>query len=350
MTNPRRTLVCPETTPYYHVYTRCVRRAFLCGVDAVSDNDYSHRKAWISERLATLAEVFAIKIASYAILSNHYHLVVYIDVKAPQQWSTDEVLERWTRLSGLPYLVQKLQSGTEMSKAERSVAMKLVEERRRRLGDLSWFMRFLNEYIARRANKEDGCKGRFFESRFKSQALLDEQAILTCMAYVDLNPIRAGVATSLESSDWTSIQQRIRESKPVKTSATSGKKEIDSHQEPAAKTPTPTLMPFSRSSQDWDSIPFTYIDYLALIDWTGRTVSGDKRGAIDRNFPSLLCSAEVDPQHWLDHMRINGNRFVHAVGKPDNLRDFAQKIKRSWLHGIVAAEKLFKVNQKPSYR
>lgn len=349
MTYPRRALVCPETTPYYHVYTRCVRRAFLCGIDPVSDNDYSHRKEWISQRLAVLAEAFAIKIASYAIMSNHYHLVVYIDVKAAQRWSTEDVIEHWTRVSGLPNLVKKFQSGTEMSKAERTIAMKLVEERRRRLCNLSWFMRYLNEYIARRANKEDGCKGRFFESRFKSQALLDEQAILTCMAYVDLNPIRASVATSPETSDWTSIQQRIRESSPDTSSAVSDEKMADTRKEPADKPRIPKLMAFSRTSHDWDAIPYTYSDYLALVDWTWRADRVDKRSSINKDIPSLLLSTEIHPQHWLDHMCINGNHFVHAVGKPDNLRDFAKKMKRNWLHGLAVAEKLFNLNIKLSY-
>jgi len=68
----------------------------------------------------------------------------------------------------------------------------------------------LNEYISKRANIEDNCTGHFWESRFKSQALLDERALLTCMAYVDLNPIRACMAKTPETSEYTSIQERIK--------------------------------------------------------------------------------------------------------------------------------------------
>ena len=144
-------------------------------------------------------------------MSNHYHLVVCLDVETPKTWSVDEVLDRWCLLFKGPEVVRRYRAGGTLSETDYSALSDYAESYRERLSDLSWYMKCLNETIARRANEEDGCKGHFWESRFKCQALLDEVAVITAMAYVDLNPIRAKMAKDIPSSDKTSIQQRYRE-------------------------------------------------------------------------------------------------------------------------------------------
>ena len=125
----------------------------------------------------------------------------------------------------------------------------------------------LNESIARQANAEDNCTGRFWEGRFKSQALLDEAALAACLAYVDLNPIRAGMAITPETSDHTSIQQRIATAQAVHT---------PNHPQQQTKG----LLPFAGyPRQDMPKgLPFRLTDYLELVDWTGRILREDKRG------------------------------------------------------------------------
>ena len=196
MTRPRSTLVSLSDTPWYHVVNRCVRRAFLCGKDDHSGVSYDHRRGWIVDRVKQLAGVFAIDVAAYAVMSNHYHLVLRIDDDRAKGWSKEEVLRRWTQLFDGPKLVQTRLSDQAETLDDASLARvdEWAETYRARLMDISWFMRVLNETIARQANAEDKVTGRFWEGRFKSQALLDEQAILTAMAYVDLNPIRAKMA------------------------------------------------------------------------------------------------------------------------------------------------------------
>ena len=148
-------------------------------------------------------------------------------------------------------------------------------------------MRCLNEYIARRANKEDDCAGRFWEGRFKSQALLDEAALLSCMAYVDLNPVRAGICESLEESEFTSIQARIR------------RLSAENHDPP--RRPSPRLMPFlsgMEHDQGPASIPFDLRNYIELVDWTGRIVRADKRGFIPQEAPSALSDLNLNEAQW----------------------------------------------------
>jgi hypothetical protein len=173
MTQSRASQISLDDTPYYHCICRCVRRAFLCGRGHYSGQDYEHRRQWVVDRLALLVQVFAVDLCAYAVTSNHYHLVLKIDRHRALSWSSEEVAERWMRLfSGHP-LVTRWQAGVT-DPAETLRALEIIEGWRTRLFDLGWLMKCLNEYLARQANAEDQCTGRFWESRYKSQALLDD--------------------------------------------------------------------------------------------------------------------------------------------------------------------------------
>jgi hypothetical protein len=173
MTQARATRISLADTPYYHCIARCVRRAFLCGVDDFSGRNYEHRRQWIVRKLRTLSAVFAIDICAYAVMSNHYYVVVRVDEDTAKQWKETDVIERWTTLFSAPVLVQRYLKGEATTTAEITAVGEIIERWRARLTDISWFMRCLNEFIARMANREDNCKGRFWEGRFRSQALLD---------------------------------------------------------------------------------------------------------------------------------------------------------------------------------
>jgi REP element-mobilizing transposase RayT len=201
MTRARKHQVCVESTPYYHCISRCVRRAFLCGEDRFTGKSFDHRKEWLVERMRALSAVFAVDICAYAVMSNHFHLVVRVAPERVESWDDEELLERLALVFGPTARLIRTLSARARKQA--------LAPWRARLADLSWFMRCLNESIARRANREDGCTGRFWEGRFKSQALLDEGALITCMSYVDLNPVRAGLAKTLEEADFTSIRERL---------------------------------------------------------------------------------------------------------------------------------------------
>ena len=328
MTRARATLVSVEQTPYYHCVGRCVRRAFLCGADAVSGRNYEHRREWLRERLAELVEVFAIDLCAYALMSNHYHLVVHLRPDAPQQWSAREIVQRWTRLFTGPDVAHKFLREETLDAAEHEHFDRLVATWRQRLGNLSWFMRCLNEAIARRANAEDGCTGHFWEGRFKTQALLDDAALLTAMAYVDLNPVRAGTATDIPHSDYTSAQDRL---------------EAITQPAPTADTVRPALRPFVGAERDDapGTLPFNLQDYLGLLDDTGRIVRQDQRGFIDGGTPRLLAQLGVAPGEWLETVTALQARYELAMGAPERLRRLAAAWAVKWVRGIRWARRLY---------
>ena len=289
MTRPRSEIVSLDETLFYHCVARCVRRAFLCGEDRYSGRNFDHRKPWLVDRLTLLGEVFAIDIAAYAVMSNHYHVVLHVDQDQSRSWDQDEVIRRWLCLYKGDPLVHRHLRGELRSEAENRQLDLIVETWRERLTSISWFMRCLNEYIARRANREDECTGRFWEGRFKSQALLDEAALLSCMAYVDLNPVRAGIGETLDGSDFTSIQARVRRLSAEKRRVTD--------------LPAPRLMPFraetaAGSDEESAFLPLSLRDYIELVDWTGRIARPDKKGFIPADAPAMLSALGLDEGQW----------------------------------------------------
>ncbi len=328
MTRPRSALVSVSDTPYYHCVGRCVRRSFLCGKDPVSGKSFDHRKQLILDRLALLTEVFAIDLCAYALMSNHYHLVLRLGPTRALTWTDRDVVERWRRLYAGPPCVARFLDHAALDTTEEAQLADCIQRWRHRLTDLSWFMRCLNEYVARVANAEDECTGRFWEGRFKSQALLDEQALLTVMAYVDLNPIRAGLAETIDTSEFTSGRQRLRELVSAAAPA------------PARK---PALLPFAQvlRADQAAALPFNVQDYLDLLETTGRAVHPAKRGATPETIPRLLATLGVAPEAWLDSVVALHARFRNFIGSPRRLSALAEERGWRWIRGQSAARRLY---------
>lgn len=313
MPKPRKSQVSLEATPYYHCVSRCVRRAFLCGKDDQTGKSFEHRRGWIEARIKELAGIFSIDVSAYAVMSNHYHVVLYVDTEQVEAWDEQEVIVRWKRLYSLPVLVSRYVRGELMTKAETAVVAEIITLWRQRLQDISWFMRCLNEPIARKANQEDSCTGRFWEGRFKSQALLDEKALAACMAYVDLNPVRAGMAKTPEQSENTSVKARIDMLKQAET----------------ATEVTPThLLPFVGNPRQAmpKGLPFPLKDYLELVDWTGRVIREDKRGAISETIPPILERLNIEPKQWCYLTQHFESRFKGLVGTAFKLKQVCESL------------------------
>ena len=330
MPKPRKSLVSLDATPYYHCVSRCVRRAFLCGTDDNTGNCYEHRRQWIEDKILELGSIFAIDIAAYAVMSNHYHVVLHINQPYAEQWSQHDIVERWHQLYKGNLLSQRFIRGQSLDKAEQHALNDVVESWRTRLTSISQFMQILNEFIARKANYEDNCTGRFWEGRFKSQALLDESALAACMVYVDLNPIRAQMATTPEASDHTSAKQRAKKAQRATQ---------PNHPNQQAKG----LMPFAGNPrQDMPfGLPFRLTDYLELVDWTGRIIRDDKRGAIPTNTPSIVNRLNIDPKHWLYCATQFESRFKGLVGTAYKLKTVCDSLDYQRTPGMSACRLLF---------
>jgi len=331
MPKPRKALVSLDATPYYHCVSRCVRRAFLCGVDQLTGRSYEHRRCWIEQRLLALPRAFAIDIAAYAVMHNHTHVVLFVDTERASLWSQRTVIEHWHALFKGTALSQRFLNNELLSMGELLLLEEQVACWRERLQSVSWFMRCINETIARQANAEDGCTGRFWEGRFKCQALLNEAALAACMAYVDLNPVRAGIADSPESSEYTSIHRRIQSAEKQASSLKGSDISQPSELQPFVGNPREPMP---------KGLPFQIGDYLELVDWTGRIIRDDKRCAIPSDLPPILDRLNLDPKAWLDMTHSFENRFSSLVGRVDQIYAACEKLGQRWAHGISACRQL----------
>jgi len=163
MPRPRSQLISIEDTPYYHLVSRCVRRTFLCGVDKDSGKSYEHRRQWIENRIRLMSSLFGIDICAYAVMSNHLHIVCKLCPDEIASLSDKQVVSRWTCLFKGSLFIQKWQQGLELMDVEQVLVDHDILEYRERLSSISWFMKCINEPIARQANKEDNCTGHFYE-------------------------------------------------------------------------------------------------------------------------------------------------------------------------------------------
>lgn len=281
-----------------------MRRAWLCGLDPLTGRNYDHRRDWIVDRLTALSGCFAIDIYAYAVMSNHTHVVLYVDPDRITSLTDREIVQRWKtvwnwRDSQAPIIVE-----------DRSFDPDSVNEMRERLCSISWFMKALKEPLARIANAEDECKGAFWESRFKSIPLLDEAAVLSCMTYVDLNPIKAGVCDTIEESEFTSIQRRVTES--IGTDPEESLTEVNA----ASLKPV-----FSDAcGKQVSLLPIAPGAYISLVRDTGESLLSQK---------SLLANSDLtrlalDPKGWMAMATAFLEHFRSAAGSYSAFESFME--------------------------
>jgi REP element-mobilizing transposase RayT len=327
MTIARRNLVDSETPGFYHCTNRCVRRTFLCGIDDETGIDYSHRKGWLEKRMLALCSIFSVDIYAYAVMSNHYHIVLYVEPLAPLNWTDETVAERWLQAYPGRFIDPNYAQQRELKKQAIMADKEKLKTYRKRLGSLSWFMGRLNEPLAKQSNQEDYCTGRFWEGRYSSQALLDEAAVFSCMAYVDLNPIRADIAERLEESEHTAIKQRVELLKSVDSLA-------------VEKTLNQKITCINDKVYS-KQLPLTLKNYIELVEYTGQSIKYRDKASMPTSIQSTLSSLNLQQNHWLKQVENFGKHYCHVVGPIELIREKAKQLKKKYLRGISAARLLY---------
>lgn len=371
-----------------HCVQRCVRRAFLAGVDRESGTDYGFRREWIRRRMEALASVFGCDVLTYAIMSNHLHVILRNRPDVVAQWSDEEVAIRWLRVFPGRRLDEHLGEPTDNDVKTLVLDEERLAEVRKRLSDISWFMRALSEPIARLANKQDQCTGRFWEGRFKAQRITDEAGLLACAMYVDLNPVRAAMAESPDESSHTSAFDRIQGEKgkqiqsaayelvPIKTEEAGKTLRTTTVQDlkkrKAAKRKNPTgrkilrdawLAPLSLSkhtsaekpqvsrsgvrASDKGFLEMNLKDYLKLLRWTAKQRPQQLEVIEHKNLPpslqALVSRLGIGLSMWREMVWNFQRYFGHSscAGSPECMASHAESSGKSWSHGQSKVRQCF---------
>ena len=331
MTISRSRLVDASVSLWYHCVSRCVRKAHLIGNEAAPG-----RKDWIENRLRELDAIFAVSVGGFSLMDNHLHLLLRIDPDTAKGWSDTDVAERWFKL-----FPPRGADRRPLKVAAEIIAARLanpvwIAETRVRLSSLGWFMKCLKEPLARLANKQDECTGAFFEGRFKSIAILDEESLLSVCAYIDLNPVAAGIAPTPEESQHTSVKARVDHVK-----VTGRTKDLQ-----AAELGSVAAQRVSGGLEDelW-LVPiedrrergalregmrsgFTLGQYLMLVEYTGRMLREGK-AAISSEVADIFSRLGCTPETWGVRMnKLTGGRMLgrFIAASRERLRQLASKL------------------------
>ncbi|MGV3483563.1 MAG: transposase [Planctomycetaceae bacterium] len=350
----------PHDIAVVHVMNRVVRRCYLLGDDPVSGKNFDHRKTWIEDELKRLAAAMGIDLLCFACLSNHFHLVLRSRPDVVQTWSDEEVARRWCLLCP-----RRRCDGRSAEPGKPEIAMIIncpqrLAEIRLRLSDISWWMRILCQKIAVRANNEDGEVGKFWQSRYRSVRLLDEEALIACAAYVDLNPIRAAVAQTLDASDFTSVKRRIEtatglaaverelEQDPRDASPDWGEPDEKTTDSGNAQGPVdgpsflcplqlyerngevgPCASQTGQRCSDKGFLPMSLSSYLSLLDWTSRQwANGKATVTTSRTVPPILEKLRIREEVWCELVSDFGRLFSVVAGQPHRIDEHRSRMQQ----------------------
>jgi len=371
---PRAEVFDPDQICILHLIQRCVRRSFLTGLDPVSGKDFSFRREWIRARMERLASVFGIDVLSYAVLSNHLHVVARNRPDVVKTWSNEQIALRWLRVFPGCHTDEFLGDPTEAQVSALANNQERIDLIRRRLSDFSWFMKALCEPIARVANRQDHVTGHFWEGRFKAQAITDEAGLLACSMYVDLNPIRAAMAATPEQSVNTSAYDRIQASQGAKIDSSavelvamptqeagrirrsSTPESLRNRQAEAKKRRGPSIardawlspLPLNERgpigpqasksgvrASDKGFLSMSVKDYVTLLRWVAANALNMGRKIIPKNLQPVLRGMQLDGEILCDMVKNFKKYFGRgsAAGLSGSMKEHAASHNRLFIPG-----------------
>ena len=302
----------------------------LCG------EGFEHRKQWIEDRLQLLAGNFAVSVAGFAVMDNHLHLLLRMDPEEAANWSDQEVVERCLNV----YTPRNLDLDDPVStqiRIEYEVKdSKQVAKYRERLASLGWFMKALKEPLARMANKEDDCTGAFWEGRFKSIAILDEEALLATCAYIDLNPFAAGLSALPETAKHTSVRQRVahvrsqgklEELKSARQGSSSGSQEVGTLDQDHWLVPMDNRQNKDQASREGMLESFSLSAYLQVLDYTSRLYRNGK-ARLTIAVKNVMDRLGTDSEFWFARLqKMLSSKSLHGrcfAGNRQRVRELAK--------------------------
>jgi REP element-mobilizing transposase RayT len=370
-----------------HAIQRCVRRAFLAGIDLQSGTDYSYRREWIRRRMEALASVFGIDVLSYAILSNHLHVILRNRPDVVAAWSDEEVALRWLRVFPGRRLDEHLADPTDIEVQDLANNRERITKIRQRMSDISWFMRALSEPIARLANRQDECTGRFWEGRFKAQRIADEAGLLACAMYVDLNPIRAAMAEAPEKAVHTSaydriegqrgslidsaaldlvpvtLEDRVEEVRTLTPAQRKEKLKASRRRKKDRRVPrdgwlapltlnrralasNPEVSKTGLRASDKGFLNLAWQEYLELLRWTAVQGAGIAQRKVPKKLGEILSTLGIEASMWRDLVWNFKKYFGRSgsAGSPTAMAADAARHNRSWYQGHRQARACFASN------
>ncbi len=375
----------PDEVCIVHTIQRCVRRAYLAGLDQQSGKDFSYRREWIRRRLESLASVFGIDVLTYAVMSNHIHTILRNRPDVVAKWTDEQVAIRWLSVFPGQRLEElHLAQPTEIQVQTLANNPTEIKRIRRCLSDISWFMRALAEPVARMSNKEDNCTGRFWEGRFKAQRITDEAGLLACAMYVDLNPVRAAMAESIEESFHTSAYDRIhaeqgakiesvafaleaipqaeaaderkhktvdelRKSRKAKRKSPTGRRVLrDSWLAPLtmdAKTLAKEAQPNTTGlrASDKGFLNIRWRDYVELLSWTAKQRVQELIEDVPDSLKALLNQVGIEASMWRD-LVWNFKKYFgksSCAGSPKSMSADAERHGKRWHRGQAQVRECF---------